>query len=352
MKNNMRRYFTDKSMIETNAKEALDLFTSEDNIHGISIFPDIHYCSEKNLPVGVAFETIDVFYPLITGKDLGCGVAFSRINKKDYLKPFNKAEHYRAFDKESYKMTDEGLGGGNHFLSLEEDEENLYIICHTGSRNLGIYLYQKMLSMLQNYSGGKTNYLPVEMATEEFQVEYNKILNYASERRQQFINRTAEFLIRNKYLNPGTKIEFNDSIHNHIRFGENSIIHRKGSTELRGDSEVVIPLSMTRGSLIVKANIWDPMTKHSLFSCSHGAGRKLSRTDTMKFWRSSLKESERKTYKDKFVELLDRSGEFSNGYIQEFDFAYKNSKDILTSQPYLIKTAETKPIVTVKFTEI
>lgn len=348
----MIKYFTEENKIEKNAKDALEIFLSEDNIDNVSVFPDIHYCSEKNLPVGVVFEASDVFYPLITGKDLGCGVAFARIDKKDYLKPFNKAEHYRAFDKESYKMTDEGLGGGNHFLSLEEDEDNLYIICHTGSRNLGIYFYQKMLGMLQNYSDGKTNWLPAEMATEEFVNEYNRILEYASERRRQFINRTSEFLVRNKYLNPSVKIEFKDSIHNHIRFSEGSIIHRKGSTELIGDGEVVIPLSMTRGSLIVKANIWDDRTKQALFSCSHGAGRRLSRTDTMKFWKSSLKESERKEYKEKFIELLDRSGNFSNGYIQEFDFAYKDSKDILTSQPYLIKTAETKPIATVKFTEI
>jgi tRNA-splicing ligase RtcB/release factor H-coupled RctB family protein len=53
-----------------------------------------------------------------------------------------------------------------------------------------------------------------------------------------------------------------------------------------------------------------------------------------------------------FFELLDKSGNFPKGYIQEFDFAYKPSDSILKSQPYLIKVASTKPIATVKFTEI
>ena len=65
-----------------------------------------------------------------------------------------------------------------------------------------------------------------------------------------------------------------------------------------------------------------------------------------------MKESERKIYKTNFSELLDKSGKFPKGYIQEFDFAYKNSSEIINQQPYLNIVAITKPIVTVKFTEI
>jgi len=345
------KYFTDKNKIEENAKNALSTFAN-DNIIDVSVFPDIHYCSEKNLPVGVAFKTTDAIYPLITGKDMGCGVIYLKIDKKDYLKPFNKAEHYKAFDKESYNMTDEGLGGGNHFLALEEDDKNLYIICHTGSRNLGIYFYQQMLKKLQDLYNNEINYLQLSDINDKFIEDYNNILKYATKRRTDFVTKTFDFLVKNKYVKNNADYEIKDSIHNHITFEKNNIIHRKGSTELIDDNEVVIPLSMTRGSLIVKANKWDSMTNHALKSCSHGAGRKLSRTDCLRFWRSGLKESERKKYKLNFPELLDKSNNFSNGYIQEFDFAYKNSEDVLQMQPYLIKVAETKPIVTVKFTEI
>ena len=107
--------------------------------------------------------------------------------------------------------------------------------------------------------------------------------------------------------------------------------------------------TMTRGSLLVKKVYDDPM---ALNSCAHGAGRKLSRTDTLKYWHSSLKQKERKEYMEKFSEMLGRDGKFSNGYLQEFDFAYKGSENILANQPYLRKVTETRPIVTFKFTEI
>lgn len=90
----------------------------------------------------------------------------------------------------------------------------------------------------------------------------------------------------------------------------------------------------------------------ALNSCSHGAGRKLSRFDAMKHWKTVLKEKQRKAYKEQFSELLNRSGQFSHGYIQEFDFAYKSDADILTRQPYLKKVTQTKPVVTIKYTEI
>ena len=65
-----------------------------------------------------------------------------------------------------------------------------------------------------------------------------------------------------------------------------------------------------------------------------------------------MKEKERKQYREKFSELLDRSGEFPSGYLQEFDYAYKDSDEILIQQSYLKKVTQTTPIVTVKYTEI
>lgn len=72
----------------------------------------------------------------------------------------------------------------------------------------------------------------------------------------------------------------------------------------------------------------------------------------MKYWRTVLKEKERRGYKQRFSEMPDRSGEFPPGYLQEFDFAYKASDDILRYQPYLERVTQTTPIVTVKYTEM
>ncbi|MBL7757389.1 MAG: RtcB family protein, partial [Chitinophagaceae bacterium] len=149
----------------------------------------------------------------------------------------------------------------------------------------------------------------------------------------------------------GTPYVLEDSIHNHIRLHERYVTHRKGSTELKVGKTVVIPLSMSRGSLLVTTRSASQAVA-ALNSCAHGAGRRLSRFDAMKYWNTVLKEKERKAYKKQFSELLDRSGNFPSGYIQEFDFAYKDASDIIRFQPYLKMVAKTMPIVTVKYSEI
>lgn len=75
----------------------LEHFEQESNIEKITVFPDIHYCSEKAIPVGVSFKTKDVFYPLITGKDMGCGVAYLKIDKKDTNLSSEKEERFIIF---------------------------------------------------------------------------------------------------------------------------------------------------------------------------------------------------------------------------------------------------------------
>lgn len=343
-------YHTDISKIEENALSQVKKLETYDTVTSIAVFPDIHFCDEKAVPVGLAFSTKYVIYPLITGKDMGCGVAFYKISKNDCLKPFNKNEHYNAFNKAHMQMSDEGLGGGNHFLSLEEDDKNLYIIVHTGTRNRGIYMYQRNTVLLQEY--GNPEYFSIDFLLDKYPKwfdEYNGVVEYGKTRRKEFLEKTLQFLIRNKYVKAieFDKKSYGDSVHNHIKREGEFWVHRKGSTELNNDI-VVIPLSMTRGSLLVRQT--SPL--NNLNSASHGAGRKLSRTNTMKYWHASLKERQRKEYKQQFSELLDRSNEFPKGYIQEFDFAYKDSSDLLKEQQFLQKITQTKPVCTVKFTEI
>jgi len=344
-------YFTSLSNIEEKTILPLQDLYHKENVEKICVFPDIHYCAEKMIPVGIVFSTKDVIYPLITGKDMGCGVAYYRIPKSDVLKPFDKDKHYRAFERAHREMTDEGLGGGNHFLSLEEDQHALYIIVHTGTRNRGIYMYQRNQTLLKE--SGDEDYFTVEWLEgnhPNWFKEYDDIIQYGKDRRKEFLDGTVKFLDRNGYIETGGAFAYGDSVHNHIKKERGSWIHRKGATELSNvmrDEVVAVPLSMTRGSIFVKAID----TFQSLNSCSHGAGRQLSRTDTLKHWHS-LKKKERKLYEEQFSELLDRSGKFSQGYIQEFDFAYKDSSNLLKEQPFLKKVYETTPICTIKFSEI
>lgn len=335
--------------MEQNALLSLLAFEKHQNISRIAVFSDIHYCSERAIPVGVAFQTTDVFYPLVTGKDMGCGVAYLRIPQSERLRPFDKAKHYRALEREVHRMTDEGLGGGNHFLALEESADYLYVIVHTGSRNLGVYMYQENARLLQQYNPG-LEWLPAEVATLAYRQQYQRVLTYAATRRREFLEKTYEFLLRNQYVAAGTPVVA-DSCHNLLEFRPDSIIHRKGSTQLIPGGEVIIPLSMSRGSLIVQPNPWHESVEQALWSCAHGAGRQHSRTDTLKFWHS-LKKTEKDAYRQRFPELLNRQGDFDSSILQEFDFAYKDSASLLSSQPYLLRRDETTPLVTVKFTGV
>jgi hypothetical protein len=339
-------FYCDPDSIEANALDQLQQYAQKPFIEALCAFTDVHYCQEKALPVGVAFTAQDYIYPLITGKDIGCGVMYLKVEKAYLLKPFDKSAHYKSWWIAYQQMTDDGLGGGNHFLSIEEDDTALYIICHTGTRDRGIALFQQCQELTWEYalaSGAPADYVHKDFVSEAFVRYYKEVLQFGYERRKNFCIKTLIFLqnagyiksqkaqISRSYLKTnyglleeqgvlhGTPFEVGDSIHNHIRFAVDGVIHRKGSTELQEHKLAVIPLSMSRGSLLVKA-VQSPQLKEALHSCAHGAGRRLSRFDAMKHWKTVLKEKERRAYKAKFSELLGRNGEFASGYIQEFDF--------------------------------
>jgi RNA-splicing ligase RtcB len=370
-------FYCDPHSIEQNAMEQLQQYAQKPFVESICAFTDIHFCAEKALPVGVVFETSDYCYPLITGKDIGCGVMYLRIGREYWQRPFDKETHYKALNFAHQKMTDDGLGGGNHFLSIEEDNDAVFIICHTGTRDRGIALYQQCIQLTRDFSrqyGKDVDFVHKDFLKDDFKKYYNTTLTFGYERRKNFCIKTLIFLqnanyvrcnkqaIDRNYLHinfkdaehkgdlNGTPYTMEDSIHNHIRFAEDRIIHRKGSTELSNGKSVVIPLSMSRGSILVQGA--GAGAVEALNSCAHGAGRRLSRFDAMKYWKTVLKQKERKAFQQRFSELLDRSGNFPPGYIQEFDFAYKDATDIFKHQPYLKKVTETKPVVTIKYSEI
>lgn len=260
-------FYCDASRIEQNALEQLQQYAGRPFIEHINAYPDIHYCQEKALPVGVAFVTKGWCYPLITGKDIGCGVMYLRIEKADWLKPFDKSKHYTALQFAQQQMTDEGLGGGNHFLSVEEDDSHVYIICHTGTRNRGIALYQECVSLTRNYereAGTPSDCVPQEYLPEAFCNYYNAALEYGYARRKTFCFKTLAFLqqagyiryrrqemkegyLKHNYLPlpehgslHGTEYQLEDTVHNHLRFNNGQVIHRKGSTEILPGKTVVI----------------------------------------------------------------------------------------------------------------
>lgn len=350
----MINFLTDKDKIEANAMSIIESLSNEEYIIDIDVFPDVHISTVEAIPVGVSFTSFDdVVYPLISGKDIGCGVAFCSVPKKMVLKKIEKNNIYKAFYQSHLTFTDEGLGGGNHFLSIEEDDENIFFICHTGTRNNGIAFYQKTLHLLDMYNqeiNKNVKYIETEYIykyDKSFFTEYNKLLDYGKKRRYEFIAKSINWFIKNGHLEKNVDLEILDSIHNYFEFsGEGSVIHRKGVSGIVDNNVVACPISMLRGTFFVKKNSNKNIATNN--SCAHGAGRSMSRADAINYWYNTLKNKERKWYYENYSEYL-TNGEFSKDIVSEFDFAYKTTYEWLKNQSHIMKVTSTKPIITIKF---
>lgn len=164
--------------VEDLAKQQIERFASLPAFANakIRIMPDTH--AGKGCVIGFTANIVDKVMPNVVGVDIGCGmhvVALGNINidyKKldDFIKnnipagnsvrqtPVNRTIHSWCIDKLAVKdkllnkprleQSMGTLGGGNHFISIEEDESGCkYLIIHTGSRGLGKQvadIYQKM----------------------------------------------------------------------------------------------------------------------------------------------------------------------------------------------------------------
>lgn len=216
---------------------------------------------KQNIPSGFAIrsEPIDI----------------SQYLEGDYYQQFTDIIEKLKLDKDKVLKSLGTLGGGNHFIELDEDPNgDVYLTLHTGSRNFGLQVcnyYQKLAkeftdscSPIPIISG--MEYLPVKYGG----LEYLSALNIA----QKFahINRT---IIAEKICNLffGIDVPQNNiqSVHNYIDFTDNII--RKGAIRAHKDEIVVIPFNMRDG---VAVCIGKGSEKWN-YSAPHGAGRKMSR---------------------------------------------------------------------------
>ena len=189
------------------------------------------------------------------------------------------------------------LGGGNHFIEIQKDEEGyVWIMIHSGSRNIGFTVanyYNKMAVNLnekwhtQVPKKWELAFLPLD--SEEGQMylrEMNYCVEFALANRKLMMDRIIQifFDVMDKRgqdefakapftYEPMINIAHNyASMENH--FGKNVMIHRKGATLARENTIGIIPGSQGTSSYIVKGL----GNADSFMSCSHGAGRTMSRT--------------------------------------------------------------------------
>lgn len=353
--------------------------------HHLAIMPDVH--AGTGMPIGSVLACKDAVIPNAVGVDIGCGMCAVKTNRKvsdipetvirkEIMKgireriPLGMDHHNEAQDE---KFLPEGhdidklevvkrrwhsilhevgtLGGGNHFIELQKDEEDtLWIMIHSGSRNLGKQVadfYNKMAAALNARWHSVVSpeiRLPfLARETKEFGMYWNEMkycIDFAFCNRKLMMERIEEILadsLKDIEFEPMINIAHNYAAYEH-HFGHDVIVHRKGATLARKGVTGIIPGSQGTASFIVEG-LGNP---DSFCSCSHGAGRALSRKMAVKTLDMQQE-----------VAQLEAKGIVhairSQDDMQEASGAYKNIEEVIANEADLVKV-KTKllPVAVIK----
>lgn len=295
--------------------------------NGVACMPDVH--AGIGSTVGTVIATDKAIIPAAVGVDIGCGMNAVRLSLKasdlpESLKTIRdqierdvplgaggahdhttdtgamSAAQERAVvdavfggnrDKFQAKAGNQmgTLGSGNHFIELCIDEnQDVWIMLHSGSRGVGnmigkFYIEKAKRQMERffiNLPDGDLAYLPED--TEDFDaymaaVEWAQA--YALENRRQMMIKVIAALRRHIPVEFTITQEAINCHHNYVaresHFGKNLWVTRKGAIRAREGDLGIIPGSMGQRSYIVRGK----GDLQSYCSCSHGAGRKMSRTE-------------------------------------------------------------------------
>jgi len=167
------------------------------------------------------------------------------------------------------------LGGGNHFIEVDkDDDENLYLVIHSGSRNIGLQAAQHYQDVAYKSVGGRgQNDVPYELASlsgsdmEDYLHDMEIMQRFAALNRQ----------IMKEVILDGLKLKDEGAfttVHNYIDL--DGMILRKGAVSAKQGEVLLIPINMRDGSLICTGlgnSDWNR-------SAPHGAGRLMSRKET------------------------------------------------------------------------
>ena len=293
--------------------------------HHLAIMPDVH--AGMGMPIGGVLACDGAVIPNAVGVDIGCGMCAVKTNwkmedlpahviRKEIMKgirariPLGMDHHKEAQDakylpqghdidkmeivkRRQHSILHEvgTLGGGNHFIELQKDEEgNLWIMIHSGSRNLGKQVgdyYNKIAVSLNEKWHSVVSpeirlpFLP--HGTREFGAYWNEMkycIDFALCNRKLMMERIQEVIadsLKGIEFEPMINIAHNYAAFEH-HFGKDVIVHRKGATLAREGVIGIIPGSQGTASYIVEG-LGNP---DSFCSCSHGAGRVLSRKAAIK----------------------------------------------------------------------
>jgi tRNA-splicing ligase RtcB (3'-phosphate/5'-hydroxy nucleic acid ligase) len=235
------------------------------------------------------------------------------------------------------------LGGGNHFIELQTDSGGrLWCTVHSGSRGVGAAIAMHHARIAAHAPKGTP--LPwFELGSANASAFLNDLelaLGYAAENRREMLQQVAAAL-RDYVGRIDGEVQF-DIAHNTIdrerHGGVELLIHRKGAMPARAGQRGIIPGSMGTASYIVEGL----GHQGSYESCSHGAGRRLSRTEARQ--RITVSELSRQISHVVLPPRCDR-----RALVEEAPSAYKDIKEVLAQQQELVrKVMRLTPLAVVK----
>ena len=304
----------------------------------ICLMPDVH--PGKIGPVGFTMTIGERVLPGLVGIDIGCGMTAAKIKgKKLECQQLDKVirdrvpagfdvrdkVHHLAEDFDFSRLrcvrhvrTDKAmkalgsLGSGNHFIEIDQDDEkNLYIVVHTGSRHLGKEVADYYMAAGQKVIKSKNEDIPYEMTYLEGELLHDYlhdlliVQEYAELNRQIIISEIGK----------GMKWKFEETwscIHNYI---DRDKILRKGAISAKEGEQVIIPINMKEG-ILLGTGLGNPDWN---YSAPHGAGRIMKREDVKSHFTVA-------DYKAQMKGIY--SSCIGKGTLDEAPFAYRNLDDI------------------------
>lgn len=381
---NLIKLWTQGVPVDEQAKQQLINLAQMPFIHKwVAVMPDVHV--GKGATIGSVIPTKGAIIPAAVGVDIGCGMMAVRtslvasdlpdnlFNLRCAIEkavPHGRTESKHSRDKgawdevpkqtmQAWKCLDQDfkqitditpkleksnhinhlgtLGTGNHFIEICLDEKNrVWIMLHSGSRGIGnaigrhyIELAKKdMRQWMINLPDENLAYLPE--GTDHFNeyvfaVEWAQ--KYARLNREIMMANTLDAIQGELAREFDSQVEAIDCHHNYValenHYGENIFVTRKGAVRARKNDMGIIPGSMGARSFIVRGLGND----ESFCSCSHGAGRIMSRAEAKK----------RVTYEEHISAVKDVECRTDSDIIDETPSAYKNIDDVMNAQKDLVE---------------
>ncbi len=348
----------------------------------VALMPDAHL--GKGSMVGSVVATKDAVIPATVGVDIGCGMMAvktpfksvilegklkelrSKIEEaipvgfNDHRDPVDESSHWEGWetfselhqgvhDRKAKAMKQLGtLGGGNHFVEVCLDtDDNVWLMLHSGSRNIGKELADRHISTAKSL--WNLSELPSPdlayffQGTPDFAAYWEDLKwaqGYAMKNREIMMARLLK--VFNKLFNHRQPFKPELAVnchHNYValehHYGEDVFVTRKGAINAATGAYGIIPGSMGAKSFIVKGR----GLPESFNSCSHGAGRKMSRGAAKRAFSES----------DLARQTAGVECRKDRGVLDEIPGAYKSIEAVMKNQEDLVEVvAEIKQVVCVK----